>query len=26
MWARIDVVFNIAGVLQASPSRRVTAG
>jgi len=23
---RIDVVFNIAGVLQASPSRRVTAG
>ena len=22
----IDVVFNIAGVLQASPSRRVTAG
>jgi NAD(P)-dependent dehydrogenase (short-subunit alcohol dehydrogenase family) len=23
---RIDVVFSIAGVLQASPSRRVTAG
>jgi NAD(P)-dependent dehydrogenase (short-subunit alcohol dehydrogenase family) len=23
---RIDVVFNIASVLQASPSRRVTAG